>query len=490
MSASKILFFLCISFVCGIFLQLVLKIPQGFVWGILVFGIVTIFGSLFIKQNFLSVTGFCLLFLALGVLRAQIGEFNIFNDKLSKLNDKQEKIVLEGVVAGAPAFSNNSQKIKVGSAGSVVLVTTNRYPEYNYLDKVKITGKLKTPEITDGFNYKNYLLKDGIYSVMDFPKIETTGKENPSFLQKIYSGILWVKERLRESIRKNYLPPQSLILEGTIVGDSGAMTSDLKNKLNVTGLRHIVAVSGTHIVILGAILMPFFLMLGLMRGQAFYLSITTIWFYVALTGLSASGIRAGIMGTIFLLAEKLGRQKSAGRVIVLAAAAMLFLNPLLLFYDAGFQLSFLAALGIICLDPILKQFFNRITKSKAQNAMSMISSTFSAQIFTLPILVYSFGNVSIVAPITNILILPIVTPLMVLGFLSSFFGIFSNILGWIFFVPTWVLLTYFVKIIDMFSAPWMALMIKDVPWPWLFISYFIIAASTSYLNKKYRQNFV
>jgi hypothetical protein len=64
------------------------------------------------------------------------------------------------------------QKLKVKILDSIILVTTNRYPEYKYLDKIKITGKLETPSVTDDFNYKNYLMKDGIYSVMGFPKIE------------------------------------------------------------------------------------------------------------------------------------------------------------------------------------------------------------------------------------------------------------------------------------------------------------------------------
>ena len=85
---------------------------------------------------------------------------------------------------------------------------------------------------------------------MNFPKIEfldIKNRDRVSIFSSFYSGILWFKQKLRESIRKNYSPPQSLILEGTVLGDNGVMSQDLKNKLNITGLRHIIAVSGTHI---------------------------------------------------------------------------------------------------------------------------------------------------------------------------------------------------------------------------------------------------
>jgi len=195
---------------------------------------------------------------------------------------------------------------------------------------------------------------------------------------------------------------------------------------------------------------------------------------------TVSSVRAGIMGGTYLLSQKIGRQNMGSRIIVIACSLMLVINPLLLFYDVGFQLSFLAVLGLIYLEPVIKKFVK----------ISILSTTFAAQIFTLPIMIYNFGNISFVSPITNLLILPIVPALMVLGFLASILGIFSYIIGWILFVPCWLLLTYFVKIIDLFSQPWMVKSIANVSWVWLFISYFFILFITKILNKKYRKDFL
>lgn len=484
MTPSKILFYLSISFIVGIFINSMFSVPQNLSWAFLLFGFLMIIISSFLKKYYLILIGFCLLFALLGSLRVDIAKFNISNNELKSFNDNGE-IALVGVISNEPDLRDKYQKFKVDiqNPKGVILVSASRYPDYQYLDKIQITGKLETPSETEDFSYKNYLLKDGIYSVMGFPKIELLGKGDKTFLSNIYSSILWFKQKLRESIRKNYSPPQSLILEGTVLGDNGVMSQELKDKLNITGLRHVIAVSGTHVVILGAILMSLLLALGLWRGQAFYVSIVFIWLYIILTGLSAAGVRAGIMGSLFLLAQKLGRQSNGPRIITIAGALMLIQNPLLLIYDVGFQLSFLASMGIMSLDPFIKGFLTIFTKGKFENLLGIISTTFAAQIFTLPIMLYNFGNISLIAPVTNLLVLPIVSGLMIFGFLSSILGVFSSFVGWIFSIPCWFLLTYFIKVIDAFSKPYFIKVIQNVHWIWLIVLYLLISLSVYFLKK-------
>jgi competence protein ComEC len=433
----------------------------------------------------------------LGILRAQISEFNIENDKLSELNGKGQ-IVLTGVISNEPDVRDTSQKIKVKVSDSIVLVTTNRYPEYQYLDEVKITGNLEAPVETEDFSYKNYLMKDGIYSVMGFPKIDKIGKEKGNMFSVIYSGILALKQKLRESINKNFSPPEGLILQGMILGDKTAIPQDIKKELSVTGVSHIIAVSGTHIVILSSIIMSLLLAIGLWRGQAFYFSVIFICFYILLVGLPASGVRSGIMGILYLFGQKIGRQSTSSRIIVLAGSLMLLQNPLLLLYDVGFQLSFLAVLGLIYFEPLIraflkfliKRFFRKEVKERYDSALMMLSSTISAQVFTLPVIVYNFGNISFISPLVNILILPIVYYLMLFGFLSALFGAAFSWLGWIISIPCYFLMMYFMKVVELFSKPWAYKIIENVHWIWLLVSYFIIVFAIWFLNRKFTQKFV
>lgn len=493
MSQSKILFFLSLSFIVGVFLESFIEIPHIFIWGFLLFGIILIIFTIFnSKINLIS--GFCLLFLVSGILRMQISEFNINKDYISKFNDGGI-VTFSGFVNNEPDIRDTFQKIKVKVNNSIVLITTKRYPEYKYLDEIKITGNLETPGIMENGevlgSYKNYLMKDHIYSVMNFPKIEVISVDRKyDIFSWVYDKILFLKQKIRTSIRNNFLPPQSSILEGTILGDNGAMDSELKNKLNITGLRHIIAVSGTHVIILSSIIFSLLLSIGLWRGQAFYITIFIVCIYIFLTGLPPSGIRAGIMGGTYLLSQKIGRQSIGLRPIVLTCFIMLTINPLLLIYDIGFQLSFLAVIGLIYLSPVLEKLIKLIIKYKNKNNkvegfINIISTTFAAQIFTMPVMIYNFGNISLVSPITNLLVLPIVYWLMIFGFLSAVLGIFSNVIGWLLSIPCWFLLSYFVWIIDIFSQPWMIKIVQNLHWGWLIISYIIIVCTTAYLNKKY-----
>lgn len=492
MTSSKILFFICVAFVAGMFLESVVNLPQYILWCFLLSGVILILLRYILRESsreLILVAGFCLMFLVLGVLRMQISEFNIANDKLSQLNDAGE-IILTGTIVDEPKLKDNLQslKVKVDEYKDMILVTVKRYPEYKYLDQVELIGELETPMETEDFSYKNYLLKDHIYSVMYFPKINKIGLANKNVLSTGYSSVLWIKEKMRQSIRSSFLPPQSSLLEGVLLGDKSAISQDVKDDFRNTGLSHIIAVSGLHIVILSSIIMYILLMFGLWRNQAFYGAIIFILIYVVLVGAPASAVRAGIMGVIYLLGQKLGRQSMSSRTIVLAGALMLLVNPLLLMYDVGFQLSFLAVLGIILLDPIIKTLI--AFPAKYENILSLFTVTFSAQIFTLPIIIYNFGSISLVSLFTNILILPVIPGVMLFGFLSAVAGTIWNSLGWLISLPCYFLLKYVFYVVDYFSKPWAYKIIENVSWGWVAAAYLFLGIFTRYLNKRLRTKFL
>jgi competence protein ComEC len=491
MSPSKILFFLCLSFIAGIALESFIKIPQIFVWGFFILGVLLILSFIFLDKNKFVVLGFCLLFLALGILRFQISEFNIANDKLAKLNNNGLVVVLTGVISDEPDVRDTSQKLNVKIGSSTILVTTSRYPEYEYLDKINLTGKLEAPEVTDTFNYKNYLMKDGIYSVMGFPKIEALSHLAPRSLNEAgYGKVLFLKQKLAESISQISLPPHRFILEGIILGNNKNMTPVLRDQLSNTGLRFLTAISGVHVVIVSAILAGLLMFFGLRRNYAGLLSLFFVWLYIALTGFTASGIRAGIMGSIFIISGALGRQNTSSRIIVLAASIMLLQNPLLLIYDIGFQLSFMASLGIIYLKPLISYLMKFLFKGSMYELSDIISVTFTAQIFTLPLMIFNFGSIPLMSPVTNILILPVMPAILASGFLFSLVGIVSNLLGQILYIPCWILISYFLKVMEIFSAPWMSKTVTNVSWILLFAFYIAIGFFTWFFNKKHSQDFL
>jgi competence protein ComEC len=162
---------------------------------------------------------------------------------------------------------------------------------------------------------------------------------------------------------------------------------------------------------------------------------------------------------------------------------MLFFNPLLLRWDIGFQLSFLATLGIVFSSPIWEKSF--IKNNKALGISEIIALSLSAQIFVLPIIAYNFHIVSLISLLANVLILPVVPLSMLLVFLAALSGFvfapLSMVLAWLAFVP----LTYEIKIIHILSQfPWASIEMKKFGVWWIIIYYSILAGGICLLGKK------
>jgi len=280
------------------------------------------------------------------------------------------------------------------------------------------------------------------------------------------------KSRLKYSLDSSLSPPHSSILGAMMLGEKERLSYELKEKLNRSGTRHITAISGMHVIILANILIGLGLILGLWRGQAFYFALIIIILFIIMVGAPPSAIRAGIMGAIVLFAEKVGRLSQAQRLLIIAATLMLAFNPLLLRFDVGFQLSFLATLGIAKISPYLREKLTFIPKFfEMRNTVSM---TIPAVIFTAPILASNFGQLSFVSIFTNILIIPVLVLVLGLGFFAGILGIISEALGQIAFWPVWLLLSYVYTIIDLSSRlPFAAIQIETFPW-YLVVLYFAL----------------
>jgi len=246
------------------------------------------------------------------------------------------------------------------------------------------------------------------------------------------------------------LPPQSSVLKAIFLGDKWGLSNELKEKLNITGTRHIAAISGMHMIIMSQILLWLALGLGLWRGQAFYFVLFFLVLYIIMIGAPASAVRAGLMAGLLLLAQKIGRLRSADRAVVLAATTMLAINPSLLKADVGFQLSFMAVLSIIYLKPILDD--KTISWPNPWRLKDILTMTLAAQLGTLPILIFHFGRLSLVSPLANLLIVPLLPVIMISGMILSFAGLIWLTLAKIIAWPVWLLLTYLVKVIDYLVA--------------------------------------
>jgi len=494
MTISRVVLCLSASFIGGIFLESIF-FSQLFLLSFLILGIVFTLSGFWDKKFF--ILGLCLVFVVIGVWRYHLAEAEIKNSELQRYNDVGE-IVLTGIIIEEPEVKEEKVKLKIKvqelnsgteeiSVSGKILVATDRYSKYNYGDNLKIYGKLRTPPVFKDFNYKGFLAKEGVVSVVYQPEIIKIGEGEGNI---ILANILSFKKKMRESINKYLSPPQSLILGAIILGDKGRISGDLQEKLNIAGVRHITAISGMHIAIIAVVLMQFLIGIGLWRGQAFYLTIVFLILFIVMIGLPSSAVRAGVMIGMMLLAQKIGRRTSSFRSVVFTASLLLLVNPLLLRFDVGFQLSFLAVAGIIFLTPFFQQVLRRIPETLF-NLRSIISMSLAAQVFTLPILIYNFGEFSLVSPLVNVLILPLLPFLISLGLLTALVGIFVPFLGHFLSWFCWLFLTYVIKVINVFSSfSFSSIILKNIHWGWLAFSYLVLIFLVWQINERRKAEFL
>jgi competence protein ComEC len=396
--------------------------------------------------------------------------------------------VFIGTVIKEPEIKSNSTKLTVKTEKEKILVSIGSYPQYFYGDVLRVHGKLQEPKVFDEFNYKNYLAKEGICYVSYWPKIEIMerNKGNP-----IFGAILKFKNKTTDTIEKIMPFPEVSLLEGIILGNRQIFSENLKNALNITGTSHIVAISGMNIVIISEIMMFVLIALGLWRKHAFWFVLALIFLFILMVGAPASAVRAGIMGAILLYAQKIGRISNAARIMVFAAAIMLVFNPLLLRYDVGFQLSFLAVFGLIYIKPIFDELtLKRIKKEELNGLLQIITTTLAAQIAVLPVLIYNFGRISFISPITNILIVPFIPFLTVIGLIFIGGTIIWGFLGKILLWPAYLGIAYVLKTIEWFSkVPWAAKQIQNIHWLFLVGYYSLLIGIICFFKRNKKLSF-
>lgn len=395
-------------------------------------------------------------------------------DEIAYYNGR--RLTFTGYVCEEADVDYKSRRLTVcvlGKKAGQVLVTTNLYPQYDYGDFLTISGELRSPPTFTDFDYGNYLARYNIYSVIYYPKIEiVTGRL--SLGQKIFRCLLDAKQFLAAKINTNLPEPEAGLAKAILLGYRRTVLQEDLEVFSRVGLSHMIAISGSHITIMSAMLINFLLAFGLRRRLALKIVFIFLFLYPLITGLSASAVRSAIMGGLAFLAIYYCRHSSLIRALIFSAAVMLAFNPRLLKSDIGFQLSFMAILGIIYIYP-----FGEILKDKLRNKLKLkkrmekiimtlidtVNLTLVSQIVILPIALVNFKQLSVIAPLANVLVLWTFSPLLAGLIIALFLGIIMPFLGVLWFFPSYLLLKYIFVVSNFLAEPsWAAITIKGFNW--------------------------
>lgn len=475
MRKSKIFFVLSLSFIFGIFWRSFFELNYFILYSFSIFSIILL--AVFYKNKIIMTLSFAVFFFVFG--------FWLTNSKLENINNQnldKKEIALKVFVSKEPQIKEKYQSVVVESEeGMKILLSVNLHENLKYGDEIDLKCLLKIPENRGGeFDYRMYLAKDGIFYLCQNTSYEKTGENKGN---KIYLAILKLKNNLEKNISKTVPEPEATLANGLIFGGSSGLPKDVSENFSKTGLSHIVAVSGFNVTIIAEYLMFFGIWIGLWRKQAFWFAVIGILFFVLAIGLPSSAVRAGIMGTLLLWAMKNGRLANSKNAIIFAAGVMLFFNPLLLRWDIGFQLSFLATLGIVEFSPIWEKFV--FEKFKNIGFLENVFLTLSATIFVIPIILFNFQTLSIISLLSNFLVLSIIPLAMILIFLTSVAGIFGEFISlpfaWVTFLP----LKYIIEIVNYLgNLRWASVKIDNFNAYYLTGWYIVLFVGIFLLNNK------
>lgn len=366
-----------------------------------------------------------------------------------------------------PKSIGNQQRISANLAsGERVFIITTLFPEFHYGDTIAVSGSISQRLIGN---------KKTLLSVY-FPKIKAVKSESGlAFINSVRQKIIFM-------FSKSLPTPYSSLLLGVVFGVKEPMPKEFKNNLQSSGVLHVIAASGMNVTLVGGFMSSVFAFF-LKRQLALALSIIGIIFYAILAGLEPSIIRASIMGILVFSSQILGRQNMARNGLFLAGFLMLFLSPTLIF-DIGFQLSFLATLGLLYIRPL----FEHSKKHKRVIEKSLIgtdvATTISAQLATLPILLANFGSYSVWSIVANGLVLWTVPVIMAIGGISAILGLIFMPLGSVLVYLSYPFLLYFEKIINLFGKMGETVSVQELSWPIIIGYYSMLTSCILFFGRK------
>jgi competence protein ComEC len=415
------------------------------------------------------VASLCLFAVFGGALYFQSTQPSINENHLAFYNDQGE-VALKGVVSDRPESGDRTTHLRLSASAInfdgdwhavsvAVLLFIPRYPSYSYGDELMVTGELEAPSQLDDFDYSGYLAHQGVYATMLYPRVELVDKGQGSRpLAWLYS----VRDRMSQTLAQVLPEPQASLAQGITLGIRDNIPETVRERFSHTGTAHLLAISGLHLSILAGILVSIGIWLfGRRRYLYVWLALVVIWLYALITGMHPPVVRAAIMASLFLIAELLGRQRSAIIALTVAAAVMVGINPQIL-WTASFQMSFMAMVGLIFVAPLFQSLGRRVIKSRLGEEGSAVSAaniindaaavSLGAVIGVGPLVAYYFGIISLVGPPATFLTLPALPAIIITGALAGGFGFVAlpvaQFFGWL----AWPPLSYLLLIVNAFAA--------------------------------------
>ncbi|MFH1404733.1 MAG: ComEC/Rec2 family competence protein [Patescibacteria group bacterium] len=449
-SPSKTLFLWCSVFIFGVALgPLFLFLPESVFLVPLVLFIILL---ALVRKQTIAVLLFSAIFFSFGAFRYYLSEPTPNSILVSERTGQTMSI--KGAVVAEVEKQENHSRIIIDNIYVVnervegkIQVWTSRYIDVQHGDTIVFACKLEAPKPIESFAYDKYLQTKGIYALCFYPEnIIVKKTEEFSFV----GSILDFKSKAIKRINLILHEPHSSFATGLLFGGNSALSKDIQDDFSRTGTSHILAASGFNVSLFVYVFLAWIITTRFGRKRGIILTAILILIYVFAAGATPAVIRAGIMASLFLVGKLVSRKPYLPNILLFTAALMLLFNPKILLWDVGFQLSFIATASILFVAPVWEKRFLWIPNF-LELRKSFVGSL-GAILFTLPIVIWHFGAVSIVSVFANLLVLPFVPIALGVIVISLFVSVLSYGLASITVLPAWGLLGFMLYIIRFLSS--------------------------------------
>ena len=349
---------------------------------------------------------FCLslLFLALGAWRSGWA-VEQYRDSLPPTG---QKFLIQARVCREPLPRVNYQELELCLAdGRHLQALAEQYPAVSYGSRLRFTCQ---PE-RDPQRVRS-LAARGLIGVCLFPKLTIeTGKNSDwrSVLAQWRQGAAGL-------IARGMPEPSAGLAKALVLGYMNSFDKLTSQKFSLTGTSHFISIGGMHMGIMIAVLLWLLLAVGLRRQVAYLLSLPLLLGYLALVGFPAPAARSALMALAVVAAFFSGRMADVGRSLLLSAAILVAVNPLILLGDLSFQLSFMTLAAIVYTgQPLVEGERPRSSSLWRQAGIWLAAAmavTIAAQLAALPLVANLFGQLSLVAPLANLALIPLAAPIL------------------------------------------------------------------------------
>lgn len=286
-----------------------------------------------------------------------------------------------------------------------VYVWLPRYPPVAPADVITFDGRLEPPPTESGFG--EYLARSAISATARSRTLERVGADGSPL-----AALEGLRRSVAELLTRALPEPQAGLATAMAIGLRDVVARDVSDDFRTAGLSHVVAISGWHIAMLGAVMSA--LLSGLSRRPRSVLVLLAIASYAVLAGASPGILRAAVMASVVIIARESGRRGQAAAALSLTCAGLLILDPKTI-TDIGFQLSAAATAGLLAwAAPLRDRLARRLPQQTPGWLLEALAVSLAAQAATLPIVLFHFGRLSLVAPLANLLVAPLVAPAMLL----------------------------------------------------------------------------